>query len=86
MHWLEIVVAKLLIAQWLNCCGMLLISVTFDLKIPESVDNLSGPWLRSFVHKQMKLVMLGAAAFCWALWLSKNEVVFRLSKPSSFCR
>jgi hypothetical protein len=60
------------------------ISVTFDVKIPESIDDLFGPWLTSFVHKQMKLVLLGVAVFCWALWLSENDVAFQRPKPSSF--
>jgi hypothetical protein len=30
------------------------------------------------------MVLLGVAAFCWALWLSRNEVVFQRSKPLSF--
>jgi hypothetical protein len=61
--------------------------ISVDVKIPKSIDNLFGPWLESFVHKQRKLVLLGPAAFCWALWLSRNEVVFQRSRPSSFfCR
>jgi hypothetical protein len=32
----------------------------------------------------MKLVLLGVAVFCWALWLSENDVAFQRPKPSSF--
>jgi hypothetical protein len=34
------------------------ISVTFDVKIPESNNNFFGPGLSSFAHKQRKLVLL----------------------------
>jgi hypothetical protein len=46
--------------------------------------NLFDPWLTSFSHKQRALVLIGVAAFCWALWLSRNEVVFQKSKSRSF--
>jgi hypothetical protein len=60
------------------------ISVTFGIKTPTSTVNLLGPWLASFPHKQRTLVLVGIAAFCWALWLCRNDVVFQKSKSKSF--
>jgi hypothetical protein len=37
-------------------------------------SNLFGPWLRSFSNKQRNQVLIGVAAFCWAL------IVFQRSK------
>lgn len=47
------------------------------------MDNLFGLWLRSFSNKQRNLVLIGVAAFCWALWISRNEIVFQRSKSKS---
>jgi hypothetical protein len=55
------------------------ISATFGITKPATA-NLFGPWLRSFSHKQRALVVVGVAAFCWALWLCRNDVVFQKSK------
>jgi hypothetical protein len=59
------------------------ISVTFGITKPANMANLFGSWLRSFSHKQRALVIVGVAAFCWALWLSRNDVVFQKSKSKS---
>jgi hypothetical protein len=59
------------------------ISVTFGITKPANFANLVGPWLRGFSHKQKALVTVGVAAFCWALWLSRNDVVFQKSKSKS---
>jgi hypothetical protein len=60
------------------------ISVIFDIiKLANTTNNLFDPWLRSFSHKQMNQVF-GVTTFCWALWLSRNDVVFQQSKSNSF--
>jgi hypothetical protein len=40
-------------------------------------------WLRSFFHKHKNQVLINVVAFCWALWLNRNEVVFQRSKSKS---
>jgi hypothetical protein len=60
------------------------ISISFNVSFPTSCENLFGTWLRGFEKKQRNMVLLGVAAFRWALWLSRNEVVFQRSKPLSF--
>jgi hypothetical protein len=47
------------------------------------MDDLFGPWLRSFSKKQRNLVLVGAAAFCWAVWISRNDLMFQKSKYKS---
>jgi hypothetical protein len=49
---------------------------TFGVKIPSDVENLFGPWLRSFSKKQRNLVLVGVAAFSWAVWISRNDILF----------
>jgi alpha-amylase/alpha-mannosidase (GH57 family) len=44
------------------------------------VGYLFGPWLRSFSKKQRNLVLVGIVALCWAVWISRNDLVFHKSQ------
>jgi hypothetical protein len=59
------------------------VSITFDIKNPRSINDIFGAWIKSFSVKQRKHVLLGVAAVCWAIWLSRNDSVFQRSKPCS---
>jgi hypothetical protein len=50
---------------------------TFGVTKPVGVENLFGSWLRSFSSKPKNLVLIGMSAFCWALWISRNDLVFQ---------
>jgi hypothetical protein len=52
------------------------IQVALNLPQSRSISHLFGSWLRWF-HKDLKpLILLGAAATCWLLWLCRNDLVF----------
>ena len=36
--------------------------------------------------KTKKLILVGASAICWALWLSKNDMVFDKLPSNLICR
>jgi hypothetical protein len=55
------------------------VSLTFRIRKPDCVEHLFGPWLRSFSNKQRNLVLIGVVAFCWAIWISRNDIVFHKS-------
>lgn len=57
---------------------------SFGLQPPASVSHLLGSWLRGLSLKLRKQVLVGAAAICWVLWLSRNEAVFNRKFPNSF--
>jgi hypothetical protein len=59
------------------------VCLTFGVKKPEGVEHLFGPWFRSFSSKQRNLVLVGLAAICWALWISRNDLVFQKSHYKS---
>jgi hypothetical protein len=42
-----------------------------------------GPWLRSFSNKQRNLVLIRLVGLCWALWISRNDLVFHKSQYKS---
>jgi hypothetical protein len=52
---------------------------TFGIKKPIDVRHIFGPWLISFSKKQINLVLIGVAAFCWDIWISRNDLVFHKS-------
>ena len=58
--------------------------VTFGIVPPSSITNMLGTWLRGFNLRSRKLLLIGATAMCWAIWLSRNEVVFQRNKPNSY--
>jgi hypothetical protein len=60
-----------------------LVCFTFGVKIPLDVGHLFDPWIRSFSKKQRNLVLVGLASFCWALWISRNDLVFHKSQYKS---
>jgi hypothetical protein len=60
-----------------------ILCLTFGIRMPRDVGNLFGPWLRSFSKKQRNLVLVGVAAFCWAIWISRNDIVFHKSNSLS---
>jgi hypothetical protein len=61
-----------------------IIRCTFGIMKPVSIGHLFGLWLRSFSNKQRNLVLVGLAALCWALWISRNDMVFQKSQKKPF--
>jgi hypothetical protein len=59
-----------------------IVSITFDIRKSRSVNDIFG-WLTGLQYKQRNCVLLGVADVCWAIWPSRNDVVFQRSKPNS---
>jgi hypothetical protein len=55
----------------------------FDIYPPPCVADLFGSWRRSFPSKFQKAILIGASAFCWAIWNSQNDVIFKNSITNS---
>jgi hypothetical protein len=54
------------------------------LSHPRSVPNMFGNWLAGLSTDDLKpLVLFGAAATCWSLWLYRNDVVFQKKQNNS---
>ncbi len=41
-------------------------------------------WLLGVDKKKSKLILVGASAICWALWLTRNDMVFDKSPSISY--
>jgi hypothetical protein len=60
----------------LLCTGSLGLHTTCVLPQPHSISHLFGSWLHGFQKDLKPLILLGATATCWSLWLCKNDLVF----------
>ena len=60
-----------------------MVQVTFGLNPPSSVSNMFGTWLNGMSQKLKNHALVGYSAICWAIWLSRNDVVFNRSKVHS---
>jgi hypothetical protein len=61
-----------------------LIFITFGIQPPTSFSHILGSWLRGFSKSLKNQCTVGTIALCWAIWLNRNEVVFRNTNPNSF--
>jgi hypothetical protein len=52
------------------------VQFTFGLEIPHSFTHTFDEWLCGFSKKLKALILTGVASLCWALWLSRNDLVF----------
>ena len=59
-----------------------IVQIASNLYPPRSVRNMFGNWLRG-IDKQFSKHIAGAAALCWALWLTRNDIVFNHKSVSS---
>ena len=53
-----------------------IIQVASCLAKPCSVSNMFGNWTQGISKLYKPLVLLGAAATCWSIWLCRNDIVF----------
>ena len=43
-----------------------------------------GNWLSNFDNNERRVVLVEAAALCWAIWRCRNDITFNKIKYSSF--
>jgi len=43
-----------------------------------------GNWLSNFSDKERRVMLVGAAALCWAIWRCRNNIIFNKTKYSPF--
>jgi hypothetical protein len=49
---------------------------SFGLSTPRSFKHIFGSWLHGVHLKVKNLIITGVAALCWAIWISRNDLVF----------
>ncbi len=60
------------------------VQFSFVLYIPTSISHIFYDWLQGVVNKKSKLILFGASALCWVLWLSRNDSVFDKSPTVTY--
>jgi hypothetical protein len=60
------------------------VKVTFNIDTPMSVAHLFNGWAARLGVQFKKLALVGAAALCWALWISRNDLVFDNSPMKTY--
>jgi hypothetical protein len=43
---------------------------------PSNAAHMLGQWLQGLSRAMQSIALLGAAALCWSIWLSRNNIVF----------
>ena len=60
-----------------------IVHVFFNLSLPTSVHNIFTGWLEGINRKLKSHILVGASAICWAIWLTRNDIVFdKVGAPS----
>jgi hypothetical protein len=55
------------------------VHITFGVVTLTSINHMYGDWLHGLNTRAKSLIMVGVAMLCWALWLSRNDIVFEKS-------
>jgi hypothetical protein len=60
------------------------VQVTFNIDMPTSVAHLFNGWATRIGVQFKKLELVDAAELCWALWISRNDMVFDNSPMKTY--
>ena len=60
------------------------VQFSFSLYPPNIISHIFDDWLLGVDKKNRKLILIGASSICWALWLSRNDLVFNKSPSISY--
>ena len=52
------------------------VQFSFGLSPHTSCCHIASSWLQGLDNKRKSLIWTGVAAICWAIWLSRNDIVF----------
>ena len=61
-----------------------IVYLAIGLTPPKSISHMLGNWLSNFDNNERRVVLVGAAALCWAIWRCRNDIIFKKTKYSSF--
>ena len=57
-----------------------IVHVSFNITPPMNILHMFNGWLIGLNKKLMYKILVGASAVCWAIWLSRNDMVFNNSR------
>ena len=62
----------------------LVVQYAFDLNPPQNITHLFGNWVRRVGTKLKTKLLTRASTLCWAIWLSRNDIVFDRSPSKTY--
>jgi len=60
------------------------VHIIFGLPPPTNINDLFLRWTKLGTKKYNSLLLTAAVSLCWAIWITRNEVVFDRCRPKSF--
>ena len=60
--------------------------VLFGINPPRNTNHLFNSWSKLGGSNHNHLLLTGAMTFCWAIWITMNDVVFDKGHPKTFLR
>jgi hypothetical protein len=60
--------------------------ITSRLRELRSTRHMFSPWLNGMRTKLKQILLAGASALIWTIWLRRNEVIFDKAKKNLLCR
>jgi hypothetical protein len=60
------------------------VHITFNIDIPISVMHLFNDWANGMGPHMGKGLLIGAAALCWTMWTSRNDIVFNSQSKNRY--
>ena len=61
-----------------------IVFMAFNIYPPSNISNLFGSWLRGVDKKEKVQIRVGVCALLWAIWNTRNDVIFNNANQSSF--
>jgi hypothetical protein len=61
-----------------------IVHVSFNLSPPTNIHNIFSDWLKGINMKLKYKIIVGASALCWAIWLSRNDIIFNMTVALSY--
>ena len=58
-----------------------IINITFGPQKSNNVIHMFGTWFQAIRWKEQDLILTCVSAVCWAMWLSKNDIIFDKVNP-----
>jgi hypothetical protein len=60
------------------------VHLLFGIAPPQSIDDIFNRWSKRTNKKHNALLLTATSALCWAIWITRNEVVFDKCRLKSF--